>query len=79
MMIIYHLEWYGARSKWVVKKKGKDLAELFKGRVEPNKEYYIKPNDANMFYSTTFDPSKNIEQIEELKTCNKIWIPKESK
>ena len=76
MMIVYQLEWYGSKSKWVVKKKGHNIAELFKGRVEPNKEYYIKPNGANMFYSTTFDPSRDIEQIEDLKSCNKIWIPK---
>lgn len=76
MMVVYELEWYGRTSKYVVKKKGKDIAELFKGRVEPNKEYYIRPNDAPVFYSTKFDPSRNIEQIEELKSCNKIWIPK---
>lgn len=75
-MVVMHLEWYGRTSKWVVKKKGNDLAKLFKGRVEPNKEYYIKPNDSYIFYSTTFTPDKNIEQIEELKYCNKIWEPK---
>jgi hypothetical protein len=75
-MIVMELQWYGRTSKWIVKKKGYDIAELFKGRVEPNKEYYIRPNDSYMFYSTKFEPSKNIEQIEELKSCNKIWIPK---
>lgn len=78
-MAVMELEWYGRTSKWKVKKKGYDLATLFKGRVEPNKEYYLKPNDSYVFYSTTFNPAVNIEQIEELKQYNKIWLPSEEK